>query len=557
QNATAAEFVAGDTFPMPAEDKVLYAVWQINTHQVIVRHYTYGWNETVSDATIHGLEETFNVAYGQSFTATARDIAGHSFDEASSDAIAITMGDEGITIRLFYRQHAYELSIIPEITLAVNDRYPSLVDNSLTRVELVALLEVQTILNGEPLAASPMLTSPDFANVDFSTISTTPFVVTVNAVWTTGQQDSQTVLVHIVDKTPPVITVVENRVTFYTNNPPSNLDEVLALAGVSVLDNYDGAIQPTISFVGTTFEGIDWTLANMEYAMFVDAVDASGNVAERVIVTIVVIPPQVIGGGGNGGGSGGDNRPSGPTRPAGTPSQTPAQPQLHHSFLIGFEDGTIRPGATTTRAEVSTIFFRLMPDADRGIYWMQTNNFADVSSANWFNNAVSTTTNAGLFVGMPDGTFQPQREITRAELAAVIARYMGVANNGTPMFSDIAGHWAESYINAAAINGWVNGFPNGSFEPDRPITRAEAAAMINRMFNRRLEDHTGLLQGMIAWPDNANQNSWYYLYMQEATNSNYFEMKVDGVHKRWVELAPARDWTLLERANSRPEDINN
>ena len=232
---------------------------------------------------------------------------------------------------------------------------------------------------------------------------------------------------------------------------------------------------------------------------------------------------------------------------------------VHHAFIIGYPDGYVRPRNSITRAEVATILFRLISDADREHYWMQTNPFPDVELENWFNNAISTKTNAGVFVGMPDGTFQPNRAVTRAEFAAAVVRFMDVApNNGSAAFNDIAGHWAASYINAAAHNGWVMGDQglDGPFRPDAPITRAETAAIINRAFERLPENPEDLLPGMRIWPDNADRDAWYYLYIQEATNSHHYVMKNDGVHEIWVELlVPERSWTLLERPDSRPGDI--
>jgi len=559
---------------MTAAHSTMYSIWQINSHVVTVRHYTYGWNATASDAILYD-EETFTVVYGEQFTAEIRDIAGHSFDVVSSDDILFTMGDSDVIISLFYGQHTYELSIVPEVSLAVNDRFPYPVDNSVTWAEFADMLEVQTIVTGgaisalnvgaEPLTGTPTLTSPNFEDVDFREISTAPFAVTVNAVWLTGQEDSQIVLVSIVDEIAPVITVTENRITFYANNPPSGIDAILAKAGVSIIDNYDGPVEPIVSFVGTTFEDINWALGNMEYAMVVDAVDSSGNATEQSEVIIVAVTAQTGGGGGNVGGNGGGNWWTQPARlvqeEIGEPISDTQQRQVHHAFLVGFENGTVQPGGTTTRAQVATIFFRLMPDVDRSRHWMQNNTFVDVTSGDWFNNAISTTANADLFLGMPDGAFQPHREITRAELAAVVARYLaeptGMNYSGVSMFNDISGHWAEGYINAAARNGWIMGYEGvgGRFLPDQLVTRAETAAIVNRMFSRRLEDYTDLLPGMTTWSDNSNINAWYYLYVQEATNSNYFKMKADGIHKTWVELATPRPWTLLERPESRPEDI--
>jgi len=226
--------------------------------------------------------------------------------------------------------------------------------------------------------------------------------------------------------------------------------------------------------------------------------------------------------------------------------------------MIGFEDGTIRPGAPVTRAQIATILFRLMPDTKRAEYWSQTNPYPDVKQNHWFNNAVSTTTNAGLFTGMPDGSFQPHRPITRAELATVVARLKDVTHNGEPMFNDIAVHWAKAEINAVARMGWVTGYEGqgGRFLPNQPITRAETAAIINNAFERKPQGLETLLPDMRIWPDNVNPQSWYYLHIQEATNSHYYVMS-DNAYEIWTGLIyQERDWARLELPTSRPEDIN-
>ena len=227
------------------------------------------------------------------------------------------------------------------------------------------------------------------------------------------------------------------------------------------------------------------------------------------------------------------------------------------AYLIGTPNGLIRPGGNITRAEVATIFFRLITDETREQYWMQTNPFPDVMLHNWFNNAVSTMANAGVFIGRSDGTFAPDATITRAEMAAAIVRFMDVTGvNGTKIaFSDIDGHWAADYINAAAENGWIFGYPDGTFRPDQPIARAEVAAMVNRIFGRLPEIEADLLTDMIIWPDNANADRWYYFYIQSASNSYTYEIKTDGIHERWLALVPTRDWATLERPDSVPEDI--
>jgi len=226
------------------------------------------------------------------------------------------------------------------------------------------------------------------------------------------------------------------------------------------------------------------------------------------------------------------------------------------AYLIG-AGGYIHPNANITRAEVATIFFRLINDDMRAANWSQTNPYSDVRLENWFNNAVSTTTQLGVFRGRPDRTFAPNQAITRAELVVAVVRLMdaaGILDVEKDMFSDIYGHWANAYINAAAMQNWIRG-PHGhggAFYPDRPITRAETAAIINRIFDRLPESTADLLPDMLIWPDNASTDAWYYLYLQAASNSYTFEMKPGGVYERWIALIPVRDWAALERPDSMP-----
>jgi len=254
--------------------------------------------------------------------------------------------------------------------------------------------------------------------------------------------------------------------------------------------------------------------------------------------------------GGGGGGGGGITPP--PIDPG-----YPDYDGMRHAFLMG-SGGQIRPHSNITRAEVATIFFRLISDADRAFYWSQVNPFPDVPQNNWFNNAVSTSTHMGIFQGLRDGTFAPNQTITRAELAAVTARFLGMPSSAstTDRFNDVSDHWARNYINWLGANGWVQGSQGigGAFNPDTPITRAETAAMINRIFNRVPGSVNDLLPDMLTWSDNANVGSWYFLYIQSATNS--FTYTREGGNMTWVTIRPARDWTVLERPYSNPNMIH-
>jgi len=154
----------------------------------------------------------------------------------------------------------------------------------------------------------------------------------------------------------------------------------------------------------------------------------------------------------------------------------------HEAYLVGFPDGSIRPNSAITRAEVATIIFRLLDDDYRAQIWSQNNPFSDVAAANWFNNAVSTLTNASILKGFPDGAFRGNQAITRAEFVAIVARFLeDTSYTGADRFNDIEGHWANEYINVVGQHDWIRGFAGGDFRPNQDITRAEAAAIVNRM----------------------------------------------------------------------------
>jgi hypothetical protein len=230
----------------------------------------------------------------------------------------------------------------------------------------------------------------------------------------------------------------------------------------------------------------------------------------------------------------------------------------HVAYIIGYPDGDVRPGSNITRAEVATVFFRLLTDSFREQNWTQKNPYQDINMGNWYNNAVSVMSAVGTVNGYPDGTFKPNGAITRAELATIAARFareMKMDGENSVSFSDTAGHWAGENINYAARLGWVNGYPDGTFRPNQPITRAEFMTLANRMLKRVPELVEGLLvEKMRNWIDNSNKTSWYYLAVQEATNSHESESKknrvVQGLHfefERWVELIENRDWAAYEK----------
>ena len=208
----------------------------------------------------------------------------------------------------------------------------------------------------------------------------------------------------------------------------------------------------------------------------------------------------------------------------------------HFAYVAGYTDGTVRPNAKITRAEVAMIFYRLLDEDVRAANESSTNTFSDVTENMWCNTAVSTIARLKIVKGRSAENFDPNAPITRAEFATICARFDHSSVEGTESFSDIHGHWAEKFVERAAALGWVNGYMDGTFRPNATITRAEAMAMINRVLGRLPESEKDLLPGMKTWPDNADPSAWYYLTIQEATNGHTFERKADGIHERWIKL---------------------
>ena len=214
----------------------------------------------------------------------------------------------------------------------------------------------------------------------------------------------------------------------------------------------------------------------------------------------------------------------------------------HFAYIVGYGNGEVRPQNNITRAEVATIFFRLLTDDVRDENLTKTNRYSDVAATSWYNTAVSTLSSMGIITGYPDGTFRPNAPITRAEFAAMIARFDETAKSADTPFTDISGHWAENAIGKAYGNGWVEGSSKTVFCPESNLTRAETATLLNRVLHRLPEKEGDLLANQIAWPDNP-ETFWGYLAIQEATNSHEYERKADGVHETQTAKRENRDWS--------------
>ena len=243
------------------------------------------------------------------------------------------------------------------------------------------------------------------------------------------------------------------------------------------------------------------------------------------------------------GGGGGSHKPT-VTIPDDVP--TGLNGDDHYAYIVGYPDSTVRPQNGITRAEVATIFFRLLTDETRNANSTKTNSYSDVAAGAWYNHAVSTLSAMGIVKGDSQGKFNPNAPITRAEFAAIAARFDDKANTTAVDFSDIASHWAKNEISAAANNGWINGYTDGTFRPNNKITRAEAMTLVNRVLKRLPETAEDLHNDMIKWSDNSDTSAWYYLAVQEATNSHYYDLK-ENKHEKWSKLRETRDWTELEK----------
>ena len=216
----------------------------------------------------------------------------------------------------------------------------------------------------------------------------------------------------------------------------------------------------------------------------------------------------------------------------------------HYAYIVGGPDGTVRPNDNITRAGVATIFFRLLKDSVRDANLLTGCTYTDVPDGHWANTAISTMTGLDIVRGYDAAAFGPGDPITRAQFAAICARFDTGKSNGSRTFSDIKGHWAKAYIERAAELGWISGFQDGTFRPDAYITRAQAVTMINRMLNRVPEDPSDLLPGMNVWPD-CRPGDWFYLAIQEATNSHDYRRKA-GSYETWTGLNADPDWIRYE-----------
>ena len=247
---------------------------------------------------------------------------------------------------------------------------------------------------------------------------------------------------------------------------------------------------------------------------------------------------------GGSGGSGGSHKPT-VTIPDDVP--TGLNGKDHYAYVVGYPDGMVYPQKNITRAEVATIFFRLLTDETREANMTKSNGYNDMKDGAWYTCAVSTLSKMGIIKGYEDGSFKPDASISRAEFAAIAARFDPDGDKTPATFSDVSSRWAKDAISIAANHGWIKGCEDGSFKPDQKITRAETMTLVNRVLKRLPETKDDLHKDMKTWPDNQNESAWFYLAVQEATNSHYQKLKKDGTHETWESMRETRDWAALEK----------
>ena len=248
-----------------------------------------------------------------------------------------------------------------------------------------------------------------------------------------------------------------------------------------------------------------------------------------------------------GSGSGGSNRPKPPVVEIPDDVPTGLNGKDHYAYVVGYPDGMVYPQKNITRAEVATIFFRLLTDETREANMTKSNGYNDMKDGAWYTCAVSTLSKMGIIKGYEDGSFKPDASISRAEFAAIAARFDPDGDKTPATFSDVSSHWAKDEISIAANHGWIKGYEDGSFKPDQKITRAETMTLVNRVLKRLPETKDDLHKDMKTWPDNQNESAWFYLAVQEATNSHYQKLKKDGTHETWESMRETRDWAALEK----------
>lgn len=428
---------------------------------------------------------------------------------------------------------------------------------------------VTATYDGQPHPVSPSANKPD---AQFTVTYTDAAGNTLPGVPVDAGTYTATITAVLGDETDTAtatVTISPRPITITTSSASKVYDGTALTSNTYTIANQEMVAGETVTITITGSQTSVGSSSNTYSITWNGTAKQTNYTITNSLGTLTVTERTTSGGGSGGGGGGGNRRPTGgsggsTTIPENPTPLNPTAPDTkiddekvpladlsdlntadHFAYLVGYTDGTVRPTNNISRAEVATIFFRLMQDNYRLAHWASDTTFSDVQANAWYTAAIGTDAKAGLVSGYPDGTFRPDNNITRAEFAVIAAQFLSKDYEGEPLFTDISGHWAEKYINRAAHTGWIHGSGDKTFRPDDYITRAEVATLVNAMLGRT-PDKDHMLDTMKQWPDNP-ESAWYYAAIQEATNSHLYTREEGAASESWTELQTNPDWAALQQ----------
>ncbi len=428
---------------------------------------------------------------------------------------------------------------------------------------------VTATYDGQPHPVSPSANKPDaqftvtYTDAAGNTLPGAPVDASTYTATITAVLGDET------DTTTATVTISPRPITITTSSASKVYDGTALTSNTYTIVNQEMVAGEAVTITVTGSQTSVGSSSNTYSITWNGTAKQTNYTITNSLGTLTVTERTTSGGGSGGGGGGGNRRPTGgsggsTTIPENPTPLNPTAPDTkiddekvpladlsdlntadHFAYLVGYTDGTVRPTNNISRAEVATIFFRLMQDNYRLAHWTSDTTFSDVQANAWYTAAIGTDAKAGLVSGYPDGTFRPDNNITRAEFAVIAAQFLSKDYEGESLFTDISGHWAEKYINRAAHTGWIHGSGDKTFRPDDYITRAEVATLVNAMLGRT-PDKDHMLDTMKQWPDNP-ESAWYYAAIQEATNSHLYTREEGAASESWTELQTNPDWAALQQ----------
>lgn len=549
---------------MPAYNLTLYAKWTANTDtQYTVKHHQQNLDN--DNYTLTDTESDKTGTTGELTNATAKNYAGFTAKPFVQQAIA---ADGSTVVDIYYDRNTYTVTY----TDGVND-------------ETIFADEVhQSVKYGAPVPAYNNGTNPTRKNYTFAGWdSTVPDTMPANNLTFTAQWEKNIIPTYNFDLTDLGITVYKNFVSKYGRSAEKSFTATATIeketytaevdpnspsnrSAATAEPTYIGEAIGTVTLKTDTTKAFDFgkdsngkdskfQLEPGDYRITVEETKGTDRYvtydnASYTYTFTVTNEGKIVN----------INTPITCTftnmytkrHTAATPSKPTLNTGDHYAYVMGYPDGTVRPNGSITRAEVSAILFRLLSDKTRDEYFTTESSFTDVKAGAWYNNSIATLEKAGVIVDTAKGgAFRPNEAITRAELAAMLAQFSDAKPVKGVKFSDVsAGHWAYEAIAIAAKMGWIEGYPDGTFRPDATITRAEMMTLVNRALERVPSDEDHLLSKrvMLTFPD-CKSGDWFYIAVQEATNSHTYERAATEKNgdEQWTALRANRDWTLLEK----------